>query len=410
MTQITTEGAQRTVEEVARTSYGRLLAYLCARCGNVTGAEDALGEAFYRALRDWPESGLPINPEAWLLRVAYNHLIDEARKRQVRSRAEGDLIRAAEEAQRAFRDEVFPDERLKLLFVCAHPAIDPAMRTPLMLQLVLGFDAARIGSAFLIAPTTMGQRLVRVKTKIREARLSFDIPDPVERAERLESVLEAIYAVYGQGWDDPLAASHRGFVDEALYLAHLMVQFLPEEPETRGLLALILYCESRREARRAPNGGFIPLSEQDPGRWSRAMIDAAEEQLRTAAGFGRPGRFQCEAAIQSAHVARMTTGDAGPETIAHLYDALIRYAPTVGAFVGHAAAVAEWQGPDAGLALLDALDPAVVKGYQSYWATRAHLLQQAGRTAEARPAFDLAIGLSEDISVQRFLLARKPPA
>src|SRR5262245_34299138 len=375
------DGIHRTVEAVARESYGRLLAYLSARMRDVTAAEDALGDAFVAALSTWPRDGLPQKPEAWLLTAARNRLIDRARhdqRMQTASALALELI--SEKPDESSAAESFPDERLKLMFVCAHPAIDPAVHTPLMLQTVLGLDAAAIARAFLVSPTTMGQRLVRAKAKIRDAGIAFEVPEEPELPHRLDAVLEAIYAAYGSGWEDAAGADPRarGLADEAIWLARVLVQRLPEEPEARGLLALILHCESRRPARRSPDGEYVPLSEQDPGLWSRPMIDEAEHQLAAAARQSRPGRFQIEAAIQSVHAERAHTERTDWQVIRSFYEHLARLAPTLGARVGRAAAVSEVQGPAAGLALLDDIQPTIVSAYQPYWAVRAHLLERLG--------------------------------
>ena len=276
----------RTIEVVARESYGRLIAFLSARLRDVTAAEDALGDAFLAALTTWPRDGLPQKPEAWLLTAARNRLIDRARHdRRLQSASAAALELITAKTEEALPDGEFPDERLTLMFVCAHPAIDPAVHTPLMLQTVLGLDAAAIARAFLVSPAAMGQRLVRAKAKIRDAGIAFEVPDEAELPERLDAVLEAIYAAYGSGWDDAAGADPRarGLADEAIWLARVVVQRLPEEPEARGLLALILHCESRRPARRAPDGRYVPLSEQDPELWSKPMIVEAEQVLVVAA-------------------------------------------------------------------------------------------------------------------------------
>src|SRR5438132_9829839 len=250
---------------------------------------------------------------------------------------------------------IFPDERLKLLFVCAHPAIDASVHTPLMLQVVLGLDAAAIARAFLTSPATLGQRLVRAKAKIRDAGSAFEVPGGSELPQRLGAVLEAIYAVYGSGWDDVAGADprRRGLTDEAMWLARVLLALLPAEPEARGLLALMLYCEARRQARRAGDGGYVPLSEQDTRLWSMPLIEEAERLLTMAARQQHAGRFQLEAAIQSAHVERARCGRVDWHAITLLYEGLVRVAPTLGARVGRAAALAEASGPEAGFALLD---------------------------------------------------------
>jgi predicted RNA polymerase sigma factor len=279
------------------------------------------------------------------------------------------------------------------------------MRTPLMLQAVLGLDAARIAAAFLVPAATMGQRLVRVKTKIRDAGMRFEVPGPDEVAPRLGSVLEAVYAAYGSGWDDVAGADtrRRGLAEEAIWLGRLVTRLLPDEPAAQGLLALMLHCEARRAARRDAAGDYVPLSEQDVTRWTRPMIDEAERVLRQASRAGRPGRFQLEAAVQSAHAIRAVTGRTDWEAIALLYDALIRLAPTVGAVVARAAALAETGGAEAGLAAFVAMPAADVAGYQPFWALRAHLLGRLRRGDEAAQAYARAIALSEDPAVRGFL-------
>jgi predicted RNA polymerase sigma factor len=403
------EDTQRTIERVARESYGRLVAYLCAHTRDVAAAEDALSEALLTALRVWPRDGLPQNPEAWLLTAARRSIIDLIRHQRVVSESEPSLLLLREGSTEMNSSTVFPDERLKLLFVCAHPAIDPAMHTPLMLQTVLGLDAVRIAGAFLISPKTMGQRLVRAKTKIRDGGIRFEIPDKRELPGRLEAVLEAIYAAFGIGWDDIAGIDQRGrdLTEEAIWLARVLLQLMSDEPEIRGLLALMLYCESRRAARRGPDREYIRLSEQDPSQWSFPLIDEAEQLLGEAFKSGRPGRFQLEAAIQSVHAERARSGQTDWVAISAFYQQLIRLLPTLGTRTGYAAAVAEANGPEAGLAVLDAIESDAVSSYQPYWAVRAYLLQQLGKTPDALDAYDRAIGLAEDPAVREFLLKKR---
>jgi predicted RNA polymerase sigma factor len=401
-----TDDARRAAELAARASYGRLLAYLVRRSRDVAAAEDALGDAFVAALATWPRDGVPDRPEAWLLAAARRRLLDAARHAGVRARARPALEAVVDEAQGAASSlQGFPDERLALLFVCAHPAIDEGMRTPLMLQTVLGLDAARIAAAFLVPAATMGQRLVRVKTKIRDAGMRFAVPGPDELAPRLGSVLGAIYAAYGSGWDDVAGADtrRRGLAEEAIWLGRLVARLLADEPEALGLLALMLHCEARRAARRDAAGGYVPLGEQDVARWARPIIDEAEGVLRQASRAGRPGRFQLEAAVQSAHAMRAVTGRTDWEAIVLLYDALIQVAPTVGAEVARAAALAETCGAEAGVAALAAMPASTVAGYQPFWALRAHLLGSLRRATEAAPAYARAIALSDDPAVRSFL-------
>jgi predicted RNA polymerase sigma factor len=350
---------------------------------------------------------VPQNPDAWLLTTARRRLVDAARHAKVQREAEPllELMMTHHEQDPA---DAFPDERLKLLFICAHPAIDAAVRTPLMLQAVLGLDAATIGSAFLVAPAAMGQRLVRAKTKISAARIAFELPHESERPERLDTVLDAIYAAYGTGWDAAGAQGrHAGLAREAIELARVLATLMPDQPEALGLLSLMLYCESRRAARRDAQGRYVPLGEQDVAHWSHPMIAEAGGLLQRAGSMARPGRFQLEAAIQSVHAQRAQTGQTRWDAIAQLYGALIALAPTVGAKVGEAAARGEWQGPIAGLASLDAMDADEAQRYQPWWAVRAHLLARQGCRADAALAYERAIGLAEDAEVRKFLADRR---
>ena len=400
--------AARAAELAARAGYGRLLAYLAAQWRDVARAEDALGDALLAALEAWPRTGVPDQPEAWLLTAARRRLLDGARHAKVESAAAIDLMTTLPEGAREMARATFPDARLALLFVCAHPAIDETARTPLMLQAVLGLDAARIASAFLVAPATMSQRLVRVKAKIRDARIAFEVPEPHELPARLDAVLEAIYAAYGTGWDDVTGSDprRRGHVEEALWLGQLVATLLPEQPEAHGLVALMLHCEARRPARRDADGAYVPLTEQDVAKWSGAVIAEAERALATAADKNAPGRFQLEAAIQSAHAQRVRSGTTDWEAIALLYEGLLALAPTTGARVAHAAALAEARSAGAGLAALETIPVGAVTAYQPYWALRGHLLKTLGRAPEARESYERAIGLSEDPAVRSFLTAR----
>ncbi|MEO8922732.1 MAG: DUF6596 domain-containing protein [Caldimonas sp.] len=398
--------AKAAVERAARDSYGRLVAFLAMRSRDVAAAEDALADAFEAALESWPSSGVPEKPEAWLFTAARRRLIDAGRQAQVRDQALPELIVLADESyDHAFNEATFPDERLKLMFVCAHPAIDPAMRTPLMLQTVLGLDAARIASAFLLQPAAMGQRLARAKTKIRDAGIAFEVPEGRQLPERLEAVLEAIYAAYGSGWDDVMGADERrrGLAAEAIDLGRLLLRLMCDEAEVQGLLALMLHCEARRDARRDAAGHYVPLSEQDTTCWSRPMIDEAEQLLFAAAGAGRVGRFQLEAAIQSAHAQRAAIGATNWQAVALLYEGLVRMAPTIGALVGRSAAVGEAAGAEAGWTLLEELPADAVKSYQPHWALAGHLLARMQRIQAAKAAYERAIGLCEDSSMRDYL-------
>jgi predicted RNA polymerase sigma factor len=396
--------SRQAIDRAARDSYGRLVAFLAARSRDMAACEDALADAFRKALERWPVDGIPDNPEAWLLTTARRRLTDDARRSRVRSSAQSTLLAITAQAQELANSELFPDERLKLLFICAHPAIAAAARTPLMLQTVLGLDAARIASAFLVKPAAMGQRLARAKAKIRDAGISFEIPEAAELEARLHAVLEAIYACYGSGWDDIDGSDPRrkGLAGEAIDLTRLLAQLLPA-PEVGGLLALMLYCESRREARRSPAGDYIPLLEQDPAKWSQPMILEANRILESAERAGEVGPFQLEAAIQCIHARRAATGVTDWAAIAGLYEGLVRIAPTIGAMVGRSAAYGEAYGAGSGLALLETIPRDLVTNYQPYWAVSAHLFRRTGRHTEAVAAYRRAIGLCEDAGMREFL-------
>ena len=400
------------VEHVARESYGRLVAYLSARTRDVAAAEDALADAFLTALRTWPRDGVPTKPEAWLLTTARRRLIDRARHERVRADAEPTIRLLVREAE-TVDERAFPDERLKLLFVCAHPDVDWGMHTPLMLQVVLGLDAATIASAFLTSPAAMGQRLSRAKARIRDAGIAFEIPERPALPARLDAVLEAIYAAYGTGWDDVAGLDPRrgGLAQEAVWLVRTLLQLLPDEPEARGLLALMLYCEARRPARRARNGDYVPMLEQDTRLWSTMMLAEAERELVAAAARERAGRFQLEAALAVGPRRRRATGSHGLACNRGVVprDWCVRRRPSV------RSSDVRRRSPRRTVRSQDSTPwigstrhrPKVTS---RYWAVRAHLLRRAGRVDEALGAFDRAIGLTEDAATRQFLLGRRAEA
>jgi RNA polymerase sigma-70 factor (ECF subfamily) len=396
---------QQRVADLVRDSYGRLLAALAAPSRDIAAAEDALADALERALARWPDDGIPANPEGWILTVARNRWRDMWKSSAYRMSEP--LDESHDSTTEADDMPAIPDRRLELMLVCAHPAIAENIRTPLMLQAVLGVEAAAIAEAFAIEPATMAQRLVRAKKRIRAAGIPFALPEPGDLEQRLPAVLEAVYGAYAIDWQlTPQGAPIETLSAEALHLALVLADLLPGEAEVLGLAALVCLSEARRPARRSPDGGFIPLDEQDTALWDRALIARGEALLRRAHQCGRPGRFQYEAAIQSAHCIRATRGDVDLDALLKLHRALLRVAPSLGAAVSAAVVEGEVDGPDAGLRALDGIVDPAVERFQPAWTARAHLLAVAGRAEAAAKAYRRAIELTSDPGVSAYLLRR----
>ncbi|MBM7503680.1 RNA polymerase sigma factor [Agromyces aurantiacus] len=392
------DAAHAAAAHAARESFARLVAVLAARTGDLALAEDALADAFAAALERWPSSGIPDNPEGWLITVARNRQRDVWKSAAARTSTPlGEADGAAEDPFEAIDPLRIPDRRLELCFTCAHPAIDPAARTPLILQAVLGFDAAHIAAAYAVPTATMAQRLTRAKRRIARARIPFVVPDRRDLPERLPAVLEAVYGCSAITWRDD-ADSLAG---EARHLAVTLARLLDREPEAWALAALVTLSLARPRS-----GPYVPLEEQSPATWDAELIDEGEAHLRRAAalrGPAAPGRFELEAAIQAVHLDRRRTGAVDWAALRTLYSALLSVAPSLGARVAAAAVVGRTDGAPAGLAAL----PPGGESFQPWWATRADLLRRAGRTGEAELAYSRAIELARDPEVRAFLEARR---
>jgi RNA polymerase sigma-70 factor (ECF subfamily) len=402
--------AYAAAAHAARESTARLVAVLAASTGDLALAEDALADAFTTALERWPASGIPDNPEGWLITVARNRQRDVWKSAAARTSAPLDpategIAAAGDAGAGADLADPFdavdplriPDKRLELCFTCAHPAIDPAARTPLILQVVLGFDAAQIAAAYAVPTATMAQRLTRAKRRIARARIPFVVPDRRDMPERLPAVLEAVYGCAAITWRDD-ADSMAG---EARHLAVTLARLLERESEAWALAALVTLSLARPRS-----GPYVPLEEQPPASWDDRLIDEGEAHLRRAAslrGSAAPGRFELEAAIQAAHLDRRRTGTVDWAAIRTLYSALLAVAPSLGAQVAAAAVIGRTDGAPAGLAAL----PPGGEAFQPWWATRAELLRRAGRDAEADVAYARAIGLAREPELRAFLESRR---
>jgi RNA polymerase sigma-70 factor, ECF subfamily len=396
----------RAAAQVARGAYGRILAYLAYTFRDLAAAEDALAEAFASALKTWPIKGVPAAPEAWLMTAAKRNLLQMLRHGRLERDPAVTLLLTDHDTV-AVASPAIPDERLKLLFACAHPAIDASIRSALMLQTVLGVEAEKIAAAFVVSPSTMAQRLVRAKAKIKLAGIRFEEPELRDLPERIHNVLEAIYALYGLSWDDHVA---NDFAQEAIYLADVVASLLPLQAEPAGLLALMLLCESRQAARHDSNGLFVPLHQQDARRWDRHRIEQANQILAYAASLRSPGPFQLEAAIQSAHCQRLYTGVVPWASIAQLYTQLIDIAPTLGAHIAHAVASAETYDATQGLTLLDSAQAQyeghAFQHYQPLAVARAYLLAKLGQTKAARAEYEHALTITTSSAQWAYLKAQ----
>ena len=397
------------LERGVRAAGGRIVAALAARYRDLDVAEEAFAEACARAAEIWPKEG-PRDPAAWLYRTADRAALDSLRRRRTRERLPPDPPVPEPNAEELMLDDarLIPDERLRLMFVCCHPAVAPDARAALTLRLVCGLSAAEIARAFLVSEPTLLQRLVRAKRKIAEAGVPFEIPGPEAWQERLDAVLSTLEVAYSKAHEDAAGAGpHAGYAAEILELTRVLTELLPEEPEALGLAALVRYAEARRPARLDKNGAMVPLSEQDPKLWRRSLIEAAEDYLKRAAALGPSGPRALHAAIHSAWCARKSSAEPPPwRAILHLYDALLALRDDPVLRVNRAVALAEVSGVDVALQEVEALESGALASFPPYHAVRADLLRRTGRVAEARAAYDEILALGPT-SAERIWLQRQ---
>jgi RNA polymerase sigma-70 factor, ECF subfamily len=396
------------VERVYREEYGRVVASLVRRFGDIDVAEEAAGEALLVALEKWPVDGVPPNPGAWLTTTAGNKAIDRLRreaKSQDKHRQAMQMYEQIEGAEPPEPTGVVGDDRLRLIFTCCHPALAPEARVALTLRLLGGLTVAEIAEAFLVPETTMAQRITRAKKKIKVARIPYRVPGPADLTERLAAVLAVVYLVFNEGYlsTSGTASLRDELTGEAIRLGRVLRQLLPDVPEVAGLLALMLLTEARRRSRVA-GGELVPLHEQDRGGWDRSLIDEGHALVRECLDTNRPGHYQLLAAINAVHTDARTAAETDWEQIAALYTQLHAINPSPIVALNRAVAVAELDGPEVALAEVDRLDLAA---YHAWHATRADLLRRLGRSAEARAAYDAAIEATANEAERAYLSRRR---
>jgi len=397
------QGGTAAVERVFREEYGRLIASLVRRFGDIDIAEEAAGEALVAALEKWPESGVPPNPGGWLTTTAGHRAIDRIRREKQRDARHQAAFMYYRDTPRELTGPV-DDDRLRLLFICCHPALAPEARIALTLRLLGGLTVPEIAQAFLVPESTMAQRITRAKKKVASAKVPYRVPAAADLPQRLSGVLAVLFLVFNEGYlatgdGDPVRAELTG---EAIRLTRILRQLLPEEPEVAGLLGLLVLTEARREAR-VRNGQLVPLHEQDRAGWNRALIAEGHALVRECLAVNRPGRYQILAAISAVHTDAPSAPDTDWSQVVALYDQLTLLDPSPIVALNRAVAVAELDGPEVALALVDRLPLA---GYHAWHAARADLLRRLGRSAEARRAYEAAIAATNN-TAERAYLGRK---